>query len=78
MNGERERGRVYIDADAGADTKTTSKMRKRKSTKKKNKKGNRDPQVAQRAPKKRFLATARNPHADPDLNLNILEHPDER
>jgi len=50
---EIERDIEYIDADSGADTKTTTKMRKRKNTKNKNNKGNRDPHVAQRAPKKR-------------------------
>ena len=50
---EIERDIEYIDADSGADTKTTTKMRKRKNTKNKNNKGYRDPHEAQRAPKKR-------------------------
>jgi hypothetical protein len=52
-------------------------MRKRKKRRKK-KKGDRDPHVAQRAANKSILALARNPHPRPNLNLNILDRPDER
>jgi hypothetical protein len=52
---EREREREHIEADAGADTKTTTKMRKRRNKRKK-KQNNRDPHVAQRAPKRGILA----------------------
>jgi hypothetical protein len=51
--GSSERERGHIEADGGADTKTTTKMRKRKIKRKQ--KCNQDPHVAQRAPKKGIL-----------------------
>jgi hypothetical protein len=50
------REKQHIEADAGADTKTTTKMRKRKITCIIINKGSRDPHVAQRAPTRGILA----------------------
>jgi hypothetical protein len=69
--------REHIEADAGEDTKTTTKMRKRKNKTKNNKHGI-ETHTWLRGTEEGDSHIVSKLLLQPNLNLNILERPDER